>query len=140
MPYEVGGIDLTAHEPNSPIFTPRISAILVGNQTVFSICRRNEEGGTSRNNFGKKLKPGMGYLISTYRGGNENPLLGFVGDSPLELEISLNFSYDINQAFAKAITKEGDKNFSVASATYLLGSPGRATNIPNPVSIWNRHN
>ena len=122
-PYMIEDIDVTAHEPDSPIFTPRITGILKNNLFAFGICRRDENGETSRVYSNGTLKPGQAHFVSTYKGGNESPIvLPFDLNSALDMTISENDIGKLNSAFTNAIVCDRDKHFFVASTTVGLNN------------------
>lgn len=71
-------------EPDSPIFTPRISGCVAGGRAALSLVRRAPDGATLRSYFEVPLRAGTGRLISTYQGPNRDPLPSFEGE-PLEV-------------------------------------------------------
>lgn len=77
------GIDITAYEPDSPHFTPRICACLDDSLGGFYIVSKGGGQHPEIGSFSFGLEQGVARAIFTYRGGNENPLLSFTG-SPLE--------------------------------------------------------
>jgi len=120
-PTYVAGIDVTAYEPD-PHSTPRITGVLYGNECSFAICRKIER----RNNitfWSGTLERGKGYLMTTYEGGNESPVvLSFVGDAPLEMRIGMDTVEDINEAFKGAIASG---NYDVGCVTLFKNYDGQ---------------
>jgi len=120
----VGGIDITTYEPDEPNFTPRISACVMDRQAAFHIVRC--EDGRKRDayhSFG--LEPGRGKFITTYRGGNEKPLLPFSGD-PLDVAIVSCNAPAIAESLYDATRggKEVGDDFRVAAAVALFTGNG----------------
>ncbi len=68
------------YEPDSPIFTPRISGCLVRAGAGLSVVRRGPSGETLRSYFDVPLREGEGRLVSTYQGPNSDPLPAFEGE------------------------------------------------------------
>lgn len=112
-------IDITTYEPDEPNNTPRISACQYGSLGAMSIIRCMD-GKRDGNIFLIKLKPGIGELITTYKGGNEKPLLPFEG-KPLEAKVESEFPEEIVESIYEAIKggqNPGD-NYRVAAAAVL---------------------
>ena len=74
-------------EPDSPNFTPRISAVVNEDGTFeISILKHQENGRCQRNFFAYEgADEGVGYFISTYQG-DGNPLPTFAGE-PIEVTL-----------------------------------------------------
>jgi len=68
------------YEPDSPIFTPRISGCVARREAALSLVRRGPSGGTLRSYFEVPVEPGKARLISTYMGPNLDPLPCFEGE------------------------------------------------------------
>lgn len=119
-------IDITTYEPDDPNFTPRISACLDGicGEAGFHITRK--EGLMRQQEIHTfKLNPGEGRVITTYLGGNENPLLPFVG-APLRVQIQSESAQEIAESIYDSI-RGGEKpedNFRVAAAVAMTGPRG----------------
>ena len=85
------------------------------------------------------LEPGKGHLLTTYKGGNEKPLLPFeVPDSfsrrlPLEVSVASTTPDEIAQSVYDA--SRGADNFRVAAAVMMLNK--RTGTIDT--KILNRH-
>ncbi|MBI2106008.1 hypothetical protein HYT56_04195 [Candidatus Woesearchaeota archaeon] len=114
------GIDLISYEPDAPNFTPRISACLTSKMAAMYIVKRIDD---------KKmgyvdpivLTPGMGRLMTTYKGGNENPLLSFEGN-PIYIKIGSDNPEEIIDSIYAAIKggqNPGD-NYRVAAAVMMI--------------------
>jgi IMP cyclohydrolase len=67
------------YEPDTPIFTPRISGCLVRGSAGLSLVRRGESGEPLRSYFEVPFREGEGRLVSTYEGPNRDPLPSFAG-------------------------------------------------------------
>jgi len=117
-------IDLTTYEPDSPIFTPRISACLIGNKACMHIVwHDNGEKKQAFHNF--TLEKGKAKLITTYKGGNEKPiLLPFEGD-PIDIEFSGATAEQIAGDIYSAISISND--FAVAAAVVLFDNSSKNT-------------
>lgn len=118
-------IDITTFEPDDPNFTPRITACLDGicGEAGFHIVRKD---GSKRQHETHpfKLNPGEGKLITTYLGGNEDPLLPFVG-APLRVQIQSESAQEIAESIYDSIgggEKPGD-DYRVAAAV-AMDRPG----------------
>ena len=118
-------VDITNYEPDSPNNTPRISACIRGTEAAMHIVW-NENDSRHKNIFRiNNLIPGQGKLITTYSGGNENPLVHFKGN-PLDVQIGSESARDIAESIYETIQggqNPGD-NYAVASAVTLIGSNG----------------
>jgi len=116
-------IDITTYEPDSNN-TSRISACVIGNEAAMHIVRNNEGKKESEIHV-LNLEPSKGYLMTTYKGGNEKPLLPFTG-KPLEITINSIDSQDFVESIYNAI-KGGQgpsDNYRVSSAVMLRITSG----------------
>ncbi len=114
-------IDITSYEPDSPIYTPRITALVIGDKAAIHIVRRTESGAKESKFYPITLVNGEGKLITTYKGGNEKPFpLSFVGE-PLDLTIGSNYVSTLVQEVYDAIEggSKPEDNFRVATAVML---------------------
>ena len=111
-------IDITSYEPDSPNFTPRINACLDSSFGAFYIMKKGTDSSRYTNLFPFSLTPGKAKLITTYKGGNENPLLPFEG-MPLEFNVSSTRAEDICEALYESIGPKEENNYRVASAVML---------------------
>lgn len=111
------GLKNWSYEPDAPNFTPRISGcVLPSNRAALSIIRRAGGGAALRSFFEFSLTPGMGKLIATYRGENEDPLPSFQGD-PLALELKDETPEAMAEAVYDALgPKHGGTDYRVAAA------------------------
>lgn len=114
-------IDITSYEPDSPIYTPRITALVIGDKAAIHIVRRTESGAKESKFYPIRLVNGEGKLITTYKGGNEEPFpLSFVGE-PLDVTIESNYVSTLVQETYDAIQggSKPEDNFRVAVAVML---------------------
>lgn len=117
-------IDLGSHEPDAPHNTPRISGFIQGNKGMFHLIKydseRKEPIHYSYRFYSKfyPLEPGKGFMITTYKGGNENPLLPFEG-SPLEVRINSENAEDISKSLYEALRGQKE-NYRVSAAVILM--------------------
>ena len=121
-PYIENGIDLTSYEPDYPNFTNRISACVNEKECAFSILRKfGEQTIKYLHHYPFKtyrLEPGGGRIVTTYEGGNENPLLPFIA-YPLEVRITSETPRDICESLYEAIGPKNGDNFRVSAAVML---------------------
>jgi IMP cyclohydrolase len=73
------------YEPDSPIFTPRISACVSRGRLALCVVRRGPGGESLRDYFERPFARGRAYVVSTYRGENSDPLSVF-DLAPVEVE------------------------------------------------------
>jgi IMP cyclohydrolase len=132
-------IDITSYEPDPPNNTPRISVCVLDGKAAFHIVFCDNDGIRNSVLNSLALEPGKGHLITTYKGGNEKPLLPFeVPDSfskrsPLEVSVSSTTPDEIAQSVYDAA--RGADNFRVAAAVMMLNK--RTGTIDT--KILNRH-
>jgi len=109
------GLRNWTYEPDAPHFTPRISGfILPGSDTAaLSILKSGDEGETIREFFEISMLPGLGRMISTYAGDNENPLPSFRGE-PLSVELAGNDEREVAEAVYDALGPQGGNDLRVA--------------------------
>jgi len=137
-PHNDRRIDLTSYEPDDPNFTPRISAAVRGNYAAFHIVRKAGDMKEPRLQA-KKLERGCGYIITTYKGGNESPLLPFEG-SLLEMKVGSNDPREIAHDLFAA-TQHGSKpgeDYSVSAAVMMDKGSGSGHSL-DLRAIVNRH-
>ena len=123
-------------EPDSPIFTPRISGALAGGAAALSVVRRGPAGETLRSYFEVALRPGQGRLVSTYEGPNTEPLPVFAGE-PRFLTVPATGPAETAEAAYRSLGPAAtgkDFRVAVACVDVPLTDPGRAE-----VHIINRH-
>ncbi|MEK6945652.1 MAG: IMP cyclohydrolase [Nanoarchaeota archaeon] len=117
---KLGWIDLARHEPDSPNFTPRISAYYE-KDGGWAYHKASKGLGGSYTHFGIDVSPGKSKLITTYKGGNENPLLPS-GRDLLNVGISSETAKEIADSLYKAISHGAtpQENYAVSAAVVLL--------------------
>jgi IMP cyclohydrolase len=132
LPYEVlvkvhrskvfeDGINLTSYEPDAPNFTPRISGCTDGKTGALYIVRKKPHNNEIEDDlFTFMLEPGQAKALTTYHGGNENPLLPFKYKNPIMAKIVSNTASDICESIYAAIGLKGDNNYRIAAAVMLL--------------------
>jgi IMP cyclohydrolase len=123
-------------EPDAPIFTPRVSGCLSTDGAGLSVVRRGPSGQSLRSYFEVGLRPGEGWLVSTYAGPNADPLPVFTGDPRfLSLE-GTTAAETAEDAYRSLGPGPSGKDFRVAVAC-LFVPPGRPAEAE--VHIINRH-
>jgi IMP cyclohydrolase len=131
------GLRSWSFEPDSPIFTPRISGCaLPGPVAGLNVIRRGAGGDAERIFYEFVPQPGEGRMISTYTGENVNPLPSFRGE-PNILELSEPAAGTMAAAVYEALgPKPGAPDFRVAVACVFarLGDPAGPD-----LAIINRH-
>ena len=105
------------YEPDSPIFTPRISGcVLPQEKGALSIIKRAPDGSSMRNIFEIPLISGKGKMVTTYRGEDKEPLPAFRGES-VDIEIEEEKADDMAKAVYDALEPEaGKKDYRVSVA------------------------
>jgi IMP cyclohydrolase len=124
------------YEPDSPIFTPRISGCLVRGAAGLSLVRRGESGETLRSYFEVPFREGEGRLLSTYEGPNRDPLPAFAGE-PHRIELRGKTARETAEVvYVDLAPAAAGKDFRVAVACVFvsLSDPGRIE-----LHIINRH-
>ena len=124
------------YEPDSPIFTPRISGCLVRGLIGLSLVRRGQSGDPLRSYFEVPLREGEGRLVSTYAGPNSDPLPAFEGE-PCRIRLSGETAREAAETvYGDLAPAAGGKDFRVAVACVL-------TSLSRPdecdTHIINRH-
>jgi IMP cyclohydrolase len=95
------------YEPDSPIFTPRISGcILPSGRAGLSLIKRAENGTSLRFFFEVALIPGKGKLLTTYSGKNKDPLQSYIGE-PLDLGLREPTAQALAEAVDRALKPRG---------------------------------
>jgi IMP cyclohydrolase len=124
------------YEPDPPIYTPRISGCVASSQrAALSIIKRGEDGSSLRNIFEIPMILGKGWMISTYKGDNKEPLEPFSGE-PMEIKLDEDNPGDTAQAVYEALApSEGKDDFRVA--VVCVFSPDLESKIFD-ISIINR--
>ena len=123
IPVDENGIDITTYEPDAPNFTPRINGCLDKQLGGFYIVRKATEHSADVNTFSFNLEPGIARLITTYLGGNENPLLPF-RDNPLEAKVQSVNASQICESLYDAIGPKDGNNYRVAVAIMMKKRDG----------------
>jgi IMP cyclohydrolase len=122
-----GALAAWDYEPDSPIFTPRISGCAAGSRAGLSLVRRGPEGLTLRSYFEVLLRPGTGRFVSTYQGPNRDPLPSFEGE-PAGLELGWASARETAEGIYEALgPRASGKDFRVAAAAVFIdpADPGR---------------
>lgn len=103
------------YEPDSPTFTPRISAcVLPGGRLAMALIRRGENGQSIHEYYSLPLNPGEGYLLATYSGHNLNPPPPFSGP-PLNFVMTKVGAREILDEFYEALApQKGKEDWRVA--------------------------
>jgi IMP cyclohydrolase len=118
-PRIVDGIDLTSYEPDSPNFTPRISGCIDEKSGALYIVKKSiDDIRPVTNIFSFELHPGNAHMITTYKGGNEFPLVSF-GKDPFRLKIKSTNADDICESIYDAIGPKNGENYRVSAAVML---------------------
>lgn len=112
-------IDITTYEPDPPNNTPRISACIHHGRAALHIVRCGARDREQEIHH-IELEPGKGKLMTTYKGGNENPLAPFTGE-PLDVEIGSDSAEEIVESIYTAILggQEPGDNYRVGAAVLL---------------------
>jgi len=98
------------YEPDSPIFTPRISGcVLPQKKAALGIIKRAPDGSSMRSIFEIPLIAGKGKMITTYRGENKDPIPTFTGE-PIDIEIKEEKADDMAEAVYDALGPEAGKS------------------------------
>lgn len=109
----LGGWD---YEPDSPIFTPRISACVGRGKLALSVIRRGPAGESLREYFERPLARGRAYMVSTYRGENLDPLPVF-DRPPVEVETEDSDPHEAaERIYASLAPRTPGRDFRVAVA------------------------
>jgi IMP cyclohydrolase len=111
-------LETWTYEPDPPHFTPRISGcVLAEGRAGLSIIKRQADGARRALFFSWTLRPGQGKLISTYAGGEENPLAPFAG-KPLDVETREPTARAMAEAVYEALKPQNpEKDYRVAVAS-----------------------
>ncbi len=125
------------YEPDSPIFTPRISGcVLPGRKAALGIIRRGADGASQRKFYDIPLNPGRGKMITTYSGENKDPLSSFTGE-PVGVGIQAKRADEMAEAVYEALGPEAGKDdFRVSVACVFAGD---FDTQQNEIYIINRH-
>jgi hypothetical protein len=113
------GVDITSYKNDKPNFTPRISGCIDDAFGALYVVKKSDNGIKSiATPFSYKLRPGRAWMITTYKGGNENPLLSFTGN-PIEIGITSMSAEQICQSLYDAIGPK-NRNYRISAAVMLL--------------------
>jgi IMP cyclohydrolase len=138
-PVEVlaGSLSGWDHEPDGPIFTPRISGcVLPGPQAALSLIKRGAGGEALRSYYEVPLEAGKGRLAATYDGVNRDPLRSFPGD-PLDVALDASDAAGLAESVYEALKPAyGNRDLRVAVACLLAGDLARNE---YETAIINRH-
>lgn len=114
------------YEPDSPIFTPRISGCLFPDgRAALSLLRRGAEGATLRDGYDVSFVPGRGQLIATYRGPDNDPILSWQG-GPREVSMAQTSAGELAAAVYEALAPQAaGPDYRVACAALFVrrGAP-----------------
>ncbi len=124
-------------EPDSPIFTPRISGcVLAGGKAALGIIRRGSDGISQREFYDVPLTAGRGKMIATYSGENKDPLPSF-REGPVEVGIQARRADEMADAAYEALgPKAGRDDFRVSVACVFASD---FVTRQNEIYIINRH-
>jgi IMP cyclohydrolase len=115
-----GALAAWDYEPDSPIFTPRISGCVAAGRAGLSLIRRGPEGLTLRSYFEVLLRPGTGRFVSTYQGPNRDPLPSFEGEPP-GLELGWDSARETAEGIYEALgPRASGKDFRVAVVSVFV--------------------
>jgi IMP cyclohydrolase len=124
------------YEPDSPIFTPRISGCVRDGRAALALVRRGPEGESLRSYFEIPLQAGGARAISTYLGPNRDPLPSFEGE-PFGLALAGRTPGQIAEGVFEALApRNPDKDFRVAVACVMFPF---ARPVDFEYTIINRH-
>jgi IMP cyclohydrolase len=119
-------IDITTYEPDNPNFTPRISACLGDKLAGIYIVKRKLDSPEREDRLSRiVLHPGEARGITTYSGGNENPLAPFNGE-PLEFDVHSDdfreICWNLYNAIGNPNPNDNNKLYRVAAAVMMKNS------------------
>lgn len=116
------GLEGWDYEPDSPIYTPRISGCVVEGKIALSVVRRGPGGLSLKNYFELPSVEGTGYLVSTYLGPNRDPLPCFEGE-PVEVKLDDIDPQTAAENIYKSLTPaRPEADFRVATACVIFDS------------------
>jgi len=94
------------YEPDSPIFTPRLSGCLFPDgRAALSIIRRAADGAPIRDFYEFPSVPGRGRFIATYRGGDKDPILAWEG-GPQEVNLEQSSAAELAAEVFEALAPQ----------------------------------
>jgi IMP cyclohydrolase len=119
------------YEPDSPIFTPRISGCLFPDgRAALSIIRRAADGSSIRDFYEVSCVAGRGQFIATYRGGDKDPILAWEG-GPREVKLEQHSASELAAAVYEALAPRAPRpDYRVACAALTI-----RRNAPQEVSL-----
>jgi len=130
-------INLTSYEPDEPNFTPRINAVVRGDQAVLSIIKRDSDGSPAQQFYKFSLRGDNAKMIATYDGPNKDPLPSFAGE-PRSVDLMPILAWDeksIEEAVYEALGE-----FRVSAACYTKYGLIHGDAEPDiDIEIVNRH-
>ncbi len=126
----IQGIDLRTYEPDAPNFTPRISGCINRNYGAFHIVRKSSTDAPEHSLFTFHLEPGVAKIITTYHGGNEQPLHPFRSE-PLDAKIFSNDAPTLAEQLYDAIGPKDERNYRVAAAVMIIKDSNQEVAIIN---------
>lgn len=105
------------YESDAPAYTPRISGcVMPSGAAALSIVRRAADANSSRDYFDCPLRPGRGYIVTTYSGKNIDPLPSFSG-GPQNCVLKWDSAAETAQAVYDALgTEDKIRDFRVSVA------------------------
>ncbi len=112
-------IDVTTYEPDAPNFTPRIAGCVTKDKGALYSVRKQSDAGRTISTTLFELREGEGYGITTYKGGNENPLLSYSGD-PIHIKITSNDPADIAANLYSALRGKSEEDYRVSVAVSVI--------------------
>jgi IMP cyclohydrolase len=125
------------YEPDSPIFTPRISGcVLAGGKAALGIVRRGPDGTSQRRFYDVQLTAGRGKMIATYSGENKDPLPSFIED-PVEIGIRAKRADEMAEVVYDALGPEVGKDDFRVSVACVFSSD--FDTLQNEIYIINRY-
>jgi IMP cyclohydrolase len=109
------------YEPDSPIFTPRLSGCLFPDgRAALSIIRRAVRGGSIRDIYEVPAVSGGGRFMATYRGGDKDPILAWEG-GPQEVKLEQSSAAELAAAVFEALAPQvPGADYRVACAALFI--------------------
>ena len=127
------------YEPDSPIYTPRISGCLLPDgRASLSIIRRAAEGGTVRDFYDVPFAAGRGQFISTYRGGDKDPISAWEG-GPQEVKLEQASTLALASAAYEALAPQvAGPDYRVACAALFFRRDASQEVSLHIINRWER--
>lgn len=132
------GLKSWSYEPDSPIFTPRISACYgKDGRAGLHIVKRMRNGSEARRVFAAPwIKKGCGFLLTTYAGRDQKLCPSFAGGpKAVRLTVSGTAQETVEAVYRALRPPRGKRDYRVAAACVFLE---RGTGRVGEVSIINR--